>query len=128
MKYDISIKKNILGFKPELHWKIIVISSIVLSLVAVIFDTYLYSYAKDQISKEKIATTSSSTVDNENIDKLKSYTSSSKMEELFDLYEKRNIKYNSIINSMNSTDLKNINTVGTTTSSSTSLDIATSSK
>ncbi len=122
MKSHTQLQKKFFGFKPELHWKIIIMTSVILALSAIGYDTYVYTYAREQISKAVIISIATTTNDGSDIAKLQAYTSVTQMSNLFQIYEKRDAVYTSVINSLSKSSPVS---VGTTTGSST---IATSSK
>lgn len=102
MKSHTQLQKKFLGFKPELHWEIIIITGVVLALSAIGYDTYVYTFARDQISKSVIISIATSTDEGTDLAKLQSYTSTAEMSNLLQIYEKRAAMYESVIDSLSS--------------------------
>lgn len=90
MKY-IDIKKNILGFKPEIHWKLILSSMFFLLCLGLIYDVYIYMYAEQQIR-----------LTDTNMSKIDKATSTARvsMEDTFEIYKARKIVYDGIIEAL----------------------------
>jgi hypothetical protein len=133
-----TIQKRISGFKPELHWKIILVSTFVLVVVSCAYASYLYMYAQKQVSMDVSSDTVTGTTiitddtavgTSSNV----SFTSAEQMNELFVTYRNRNTVYQNIIQTLASK--KTIEVVVSTTTASTTTGaaistttIATSSK
>lgn len=89
MTYFSRIQKNIVGFKPEMHWKIIISVTLFLCLVGIVYDVYVYTYAKRQIDTVVIGVSVPVTHATTSVH--------SDMEELFELYSNRGVLYNDSI-------------------------------
>lgn len=124
-----NILKKILGFKPELHWKMIISFAFLLICMSGVYATYLYMSAKKQIGKTSISvvSVSSGTSTTTDIARLKTFTSSDQMDVLFDIYKNKKITYQNVIKKLSGTNVdmqKSTTTQGTSSVKS----VATSSK
>lgn len=114
MKLSFNSKKNISGFKPDVHWKIILTSTFMLFLVAVAYGVYLYAFAQKQInavSTTRVSTTTPSQLSN--------LASPEKIQEYFKVYRDREAKYTVIISNLTAGNKPVATTTLATTSSST---------
>jgi hypothetical protein len=137
-----TIQKKISGFKPELHWKMILVLTFLLLIGASVYATYLYLYAQKQVhmdpgsqaaSEEVALPTDGSATTTATTSDVKSFTSSEQMDELFAVYRNRGVVYQNIMQTLVSK--KSVEaTVGTTTASTSvstttaTTTVATSSK
>lgn len=119
-----TLKKKILGFKPALHWKMILFFGLFLMVCAGVYATYLYFYAKKQIEVDIFAI-SQSTQAATTSPELKSLTSTEQMNVLFGVYENRDKSYQGILQKLISGKVAS-KVVSTSTASTTS--VASSSK
>lgn len=94
MKIKFSFKKNISGFKPNEHWKIMLVSSFLLFIAAIAYSVYLYAFAKNQINT--VTTQEATSTPSE----LSTLASPEKIQEYFNVYKEREGKYTEIIKSL----------------------------
>ncbi|MES2622802.1 MAG: hypothetical protein V4576_00150 [Patescibacteria group bacterium] len=113
MKHTFTLKKNITGFKPELHWQIILVTSFVLFLCAIAYNGYLYVYAKKQVDLADNAVSATTPV------KLSSFASPEQIQDSFKVYEDRGAKYTEIMNGLSRANVVQAAAVVATTSTST---------
>lgn len=113
MKLGFNSKKNISGFKPDVHWKIILTSTFLLLLMAVGYGVYLYAFAKKQINA--VSTTEVSATPSQ----LSNLASPEKIQEYFQVYRDREAKYTAIISNLTLGNKPVATTTLATTSSST---------
>lgn len=111
-----NLKKTLFGFKPELHWELIVGGTFILILVMAAYSVYLFMYAKQQLSMEVVIPVQPVA----STETAKIFTSSEQMQVLFDVYKNRQTTYDTLLSGLFASAKK-----ATTTSSS---SIATSSK
>lgn len=113
MKLNLSFKKNITGFKPELHWKLILGAAFILFIAALGYNMYLYTFAQKQInlvSEEGSTTTPAN---------LTTLSSPEKFQEYFKVYKEREVKYSEIITFLMSSNKPVVPAIVATTSTST---------
>lgn len=113
MKLNLNPKKNISGFKPDVHWKIILTTSFLLLLLAVAYSMYLYTFAQKQINA---VTTTEVTATSSQLSNL---ASPEKIQEYFQVYRDRETKYVEIISTLTAGNKPVATTTLATTSSST---------
>lgn len=114
MKLKSSSKKNtISGFKPETHWKHILVITFVLLLGAIGYNIYLYVFAQTQIRNAGagvISATSSNTDTTLSPENIQTY---------FQVYKDRQEKYAMLLKSLMVVNESIITTILATTSTST---------
>lgn len=100
----IDIKKNISGFKPEIHWKLIISGMFFLLCVGVIYDVYIYMYAEQQIR-----------LTDTNMSKIDKATSTGRVsvEDTFEVYKERKIVYDGIIEALSANKTITIKNIAT---------------
>lgn len=113
MKINLSFKKNISGFKPNEHWKIILVVSFVLFISAIAYNVYLYTFAGRQVNT--VLSAASTTVPTE----LTALASSEKIQEYFSVYKQRQQAYAETIKSLTSGNKPVVASSSATTSTST---------
>ena len=121
MKNKLTFKKNISGFKPEVHWKLILIGSFMLFIISVSYNSYLYLYAKKQVSGEVLVPVSVLS------EKINTFATPEQIEESFQIYKKRQIAYEERLAELGRSNNIIESTTTTTTQASTTI-VATSSK
>lgn len=90
---DIFTLKKITGFKPELHWKLIIVFAFFLVLCSAVYATYLYVSAKNQVYIDRSSRTATTTAHAQ----LKTFSSAQQMEELFEIYKQKGVLYQGAI-------------------------------
>ena len=118
MTYITRIQKYITGFKPETHWKIIMTVTFFLLCTGIIYDVYVYIYGTRQIDETAVAVVNQARA---------TTTIDLNMEELFDMYERRQVLYTGIIQTLSTQNVTPSALATTSTTTKTSL-VATSSK
>lgn len=113
MKVNMSFKKNISGFKPNEHWKIILTTSFFLLLGAIAYNIYLYTFAQTQINAAAVQEVNSTPSE------LNSIASPEKVQEYFKVYQDRELTYTEIIKRLMAGNKPVATTTIATTSSST---------
>lgn len=114
MKLNFSFKKNISGFKPGVHWNIILITTFILFVGAIVYSVYLYTYAQKQINLVSTGEVASVPTN------LTTLSSPEILEEYFKVYKDRGLRYSELILTLMSSNKPVAATSTATTSVATS--------